>query len=203
MVLKTLESPLDCKEIKPINPKGNQSWIFIGRADAQAEAPRVWPPDVKNWLVRKSLTLGKIEGRKRRGWQRMRQLDDITESMDMSLSRLQEMVKDRDTWCAAVHGVAKIWTRLSDWTTLLSVWISSNLLVNFHHFLCFNLLLFLFHKSLLTQKAIKYYSSFLNGSSFYIQFLKIVRTYFGIILWFGVKMKTQLDSFLSLISEVI
>jgi len=80
---KTLESPLDCKEIKPVHPKGNQSWIFIGRTDAEAEAPIFWPPDVKRWLLSKS----------------------------------REMVKDREAWGAEVHGVAKSWTRLSDWTT--------------------------------------------------------------------------------------
>ena len=89
---KTLESPLDCKEIKPVHPKGNQSWVFFGRTDAEAEVSILWPPDVKNWLIEKTLMLGKIEGGKRRGWQRMRQLDGITNSMDMNLSMFREMV---------------------------------------------------------------------------------------------------------------
>ena len=85
---KTLESPLDCKEIQPIKPKGNQSWILIGRTDDEAEAPILWPPDAKNWLIEKTLLLGKIEGRRKRGWQRMRWLDGITHSMNMSLIKL-------------------------------------------------------------------------------------------------------------------
>ena len=104
MVLeKTLESPLDCK-IKPVNPKGNQSSIFIGRIDA--EAPILWPRMQRANSLEKTLMLGKIEGRRRRG-QRIRLLDDITDSKDMSLSELQEMVKNRGACCAAVHGIAK------------------------------------------------------------------------------------------------
>ena len=85
---KTFESPLDCKEIKPVNPKGSQPWIFIGRTDT--EAPVLWPPDVKSRLLEKSPMLGKIEARRRSGWQRMRGLDGITDSMDMSLNKFSE-----------------------------------------------------------------------------------------------------------------
>jgi len=113
---KTLESPLDSKEFKPVNYKGNQSWIFIGSTDAEAEAPILWPPDGKCWLE-KTLMLGKIKGRRRRRWQRLRWLDGITDSVDMSLSKTWEMVKDRESGHAAAHGVAKSQTQLSDWTT--------------------------------------------------------------------------------------
>ena len=112
MVLeKTLESPLDCKEIQPVHSKRDQSWVFIGRTDAKAETPILWPfPSLvtrRADSLEKTLMLGGIGGRRRRGRQRMRWLDGIMDSMDMSLSELQEMVMDREAWRAVMHGVTK------------------------------------------------------------------------------------------------
>ena len=117
MLSKIPESLLDWKEIKLINSKGN---IIIGRDDAGTEAPILWPLDAKSRIIWKNPDAGKIEGKRRREQQRMRQLGSIFDSVDMNLSKLQEIVEDRGAWHAAVHEVAKSWTQLSDWTTMLN-----------------------------------------------------------------------------------
>ena len=114
---KILESPLDCKEIKPVNPKVNQSWMFIGRTDAEAKGPILWPPDAKNWLIGKDMMLRKIEGKRRRGQQSKIWWDSIMDSMDMNLSKLRKIAEDREAWHSAVHGVTKSRIWLSNWIT--------------------------------------------------------------------------------------
>ena len=117
MLEKTLESPLDCKELQLVYSKGNQSWIFTGRSDAEAETPIFWPPDAKNWLTRKDPDTEKVWRREEKGQQRMRWLDGITDLMDMSFSRLWELVKNREAWYAAIHRVTKSRTQLN-WTEI-------------------------------------------------------------------------------------
>ena len=108
---RRLESPLDCKKIQPVHPKGSQSWIFVGRTDDEAETPTLWPPDTKNWLIWKDPDAGKDWRREEKG---MRWLDAITDSMDMSLRNLLATVKDREAWHAAHPGITKSQTQLSD-----------------------------------------------------------------------------------------
>ena len=121
---KTLESTLDCKEVKPVNLKWNQPWIFIGRIDAVAELQYFSHLMQRTDSLEKTLMLGKAEGRRRREWQRMRWVDDITDSIDMRLSKLWEILKDRKAWCAAVYEVPKSQTGLRDWTATIESYIS-------------------------------------------------------------------------------
>ena len=127
---KTLESTLDWKEVKLFSCKGNQPWIFTGRTDA--EAPIFWPP--KSWLIRKDPDAGKDWRQKEKEATEDEMLDSITDSVDMNLSKLQEIVKDRGAWYATVHGVAKSWTQLSDWKTTTTHYIGLNLLTFYSKF---------------------------------------------------------------------
>ena len=118
MLEKTLESPLDCKEIQPVHPKGNQSWIIIGRSDVEAETPTLWPPDVKNWLIWKDPDAGKDWRQEEKGKKEDEVVDGNTNSVNMSSTEFLGLAMDREAWHAAVHGVAKSMTWLSDWIEL-------------------------------------------------------------------------------------
>ena len=115
---KTLESSLDCKEIQPVHPKGDQSWVFIGGTDVEAEAPIPWPPDAKSWLIWKDPDAGKDWGQEEKGMTEDEMVGWYHRPNDMGLGGLQELMMDREAWHTAVHGVEKSQTRLSDWTEL-------------------------------------------------------------------------------------
>ena len=133
MVLeKTLESLLDSKEIKSVNIKGNQPWILNGRTDAEAEVPIFWPSDTNSWLLGKDPDNRKEWRQKEKWWQRMRWLNSITYSMNMNLGKLQEMVRNREAWQAAVHGVSKALTWLGNWTTTEVLWYNTSVRINLH-----------------------------------------------------------------------
>ena len=154
-----LESSLDCKESKPVNSKGNQSWIFTGRTDAEAETPILWSPDGKNWLIGKDPDAGKDWRREEKGMTEDELVDGITDSMGMSVSKLRELVMDREAWRAATHGVAKSRTPLSKWT-------ERNCTV-----FCALIFFWTIHLSILVQKVFPHFFRFVRYSGLFKHFV--------------------------------
>ena len=174
---KTLESPLGCKEIQPVHPTGDQSWVFIGRTDVEAETPVLWPPDVESWLIGKDPAAGKDWGQEEKGMTE----DEMVgwhhlHLMDMALGGLRLLVMDTEAWHAVVHEITKSWTQLSDWTELN--WVSLCLVQKNQVFVWWNLLIF-FHMIFFLFHSKKDYPTIIIGkylciysSSLWVWFLK-------------------------------